>query len=387
MELFIRKMMYIELSKKTVSVVLKKLRMLHWEDPEIFGLLLKIFTKIWKLKYSNIYYVAQIAASLMRYHPDFVIMLVDAVFEHIRSGLELNLFVHNQRRLAMVRYLGELYNFRVLETGAIFDTLYLIVGFGYGISARNQSLIIDGGRPRPGAQNPLDMPNDFFRIHLVCGLLETCGQCFDRGSSKKKLDQFLAFFQYYIHTKDQVSMDVKFEIQDLFEKIRPNAKILESIEEAAEALNEIVSRQVKLPGVNAEAGGEGSEGTSDKSDDELDEPANLEEDEPEDDEEVVENMEVDEELAEQMEDEEVVLLDRQVKQEVDEEFDREFARIMSEALESRKATTKVSFDVEPPSVRSRMQSFNGDIAADPQRVQFAVMSRRNKQVRFPPIQI
>ena len=141
MELFIRKMMYIELSKKTVPGVLKKLRMLHWEDPEVFGLLLKIFTKIWKLKYSNIYYVAQIAASLMRYHPDFVIMLVDAVFEHIRGGLELNLFVHNQRRLAMVRYLGELYNFRVLETGAIFDTLYLIVGFGYGISARNLSLM------------------------------------------------------------------------------------------------------------------------------------------------------------------------------------------------------------------------------------------------------
>jgi regulator of nonsense transcripts 2 len=46
--------------------------------------------------------------------------------------LEMNLFVHNQRRVAMVRYLGELYNFRVIETATIFDTLYLIVGFGYG---------------------------------------------------------------------------------------------------------------------------------------------------------------------------------------------------------------------------------------------------------------
>jgi regulator of nonsense transcripts 2 len=50
-------------------------------------------------------------------------------------------------------------------------------------------------RPRPGVLNPLDMPNDFFRIHLVVALLDTCGQCFDRGSAKKKLDQFLAFFQ------------------------------------------------------------------------------------------------------------------------------------------------------------------------------------------------
>ena len=59
--------------------------------------------------------------------------MVDSMFEHVRTGLEMNLFVYNQRRVAMVRYLGELYNFRVIETSTIFDTLYLIVGFGYGI--------------------------------------------------------------------------------------------------------------------------------------------------------------------------------------------------------------------------------------------------------------
>ena len=134
MEMFIRKLIYLDLSKKNVSLILKKLRMLHWEDAAIFALLQRIFTKVWKIKFSNIYYLAQIAASLMRYHPDFVISLVDSVFEYIRIGLEMNLFVHNQRRLAMVRYLGELYNFRVIETATIFDTLYLIVGFGYSNS-------------------------------------------------------------------------------------------------------------------------------------------------------------------------------------------------------------------------------------------------------------
>jgi len=184
MEQFIRKIIYLDLSKKTVPGVLKRLRMLHWEDPAIFALLQKIFTKVWKLKFANIYYMAQLAASLSRYHLDFVIALVDSLFEHIRTGLELNLFVHNQRRLAMVRYLGELYNFRVVESAAIFDTLYLIIGFGY-----------EGGRPKPGMINPMDLPNDFFRVHLVCALLDTCGDCFDRGSAKKKLDQFLALFQ------------------------------------------------------------------------------------------------------------------------------------------------------------------------------------------------
>ena len=44
-------------------------------------------------------------------------------------------------------------------------------------------------------------------------------------------------------------MDVKFEIQDLFEKLRPNAKAHENLAEAAEALNEIVSKYTKPAGM------------------------------------------------------------------------------------------------------------------------------------------
>src|ERR1700761_5523142 len=39
------------------------------------------------------------------------------------------------------------------------------------------------------------MPDDFFRLRLVCVLLDTCGMCFDRGSQKRKLDNWLVFFQ------------------------------------------------------------------------------------------------------------------------------------------------------------------------------------------------
>jgi len=133
LELYIRKLIYLDLCRATVSPTLKKLRQLPWTDPSTVSLLQKIFVKVWKIRFSNIYYLAQLVASLVRYHPDFVIMLVDSVFEQVRTGLEMNLFVHNQRRVAMVRYLGELYNFRVIETGTIFDTLHLLLTFGYGM--------------------------------------------------------------------------------------------------------------------------------------------------------------------------------------------------------------------------------------------------------------
>lgn len=41
----------------------------------------------------------------------------------------------------------------------------------------------------------LDPPDHLFRIRLVCVVLETCGQYFDKGSSKRKLDCFLVYFQ------------------------------------------------------------------------------------------------------------------------------------------------------------------------------------------------
>ena len=54
---------------------------------------------------------------------------------------------------------------------------------------------IDEGRPLPGVVCSIDAPDDFFRIRLVCALLDTCGMCFDRGSHKRKLNRFLMFFQ------------------------------------------------------------------------------------------------------------------------------------------------------------------------------------------------
>jgi len=83
-------------------------------------------------------------------------------------------------------------------------------------------------------------------------------------------------------------MDVKFEIQDLFEKLRPNAKIHETLEEAAEALNEIIAKQIKRP-ETTEAVGDGSD-HSEKSDDEQEERG-LDE-EPVEEDEKPEEMEV-----------------------------------------------------------------------------------------------
>ncbi len=91
----------------------------------------KIFSKPGKVKYSNIHLLAVLIGSLYRYHQDFVIMVIDNLLENITLGLEQNDFKFNQRRLAEVKYLGELYNYKMVDSPLIFDTLYRMVTFGH----------------------------------------------------------------------------------------------------------------------------------------------------------------------------------------------------------------------------------------------------------------
>ena len=61
--------------------------------------------------------------------------MVDNVIESVSFGLEQNDFKFYQRRLAEVKYLGELYNYRMLEHPVIFEIMYKILTFGHGMLA------------------------------------------------------------------------------------------------------------------------------------------------------------------------------------------------------------------------------------------------------------
>jgi regulator of nonsense transcripts 2 len=94
----------------------------------------KIFSKPGKVKYGNIHLLAILAGALNRYHQDFVIKVIDNLLEYIVLGLEQNDFKLNQRRIAEVKYLAELYNFRLLDHPVIFDIMYRVLTFGHGRS-------------------------------------------------------------------------------------------------------------------------------------------------------------------------------------------------------------------------------------------------------------
>lgn len=91
----------------------------------------KYFSKPWKIKHGYISYIAILTYDLQRYHPDFVIGVVDQVLEDFRRGLEHNVYTTNQRRVATVKFIGELYIYRVLGSSIVFDTLWSLATFGH----------------------------------------------------------------------------------------------------------------------------------------------------------------------------------------------------------------------------------------------------------------
>ncbi|KAG1770430.1 ARM repeat-containing protein [Suillus occidentalis] len=220
----------------------------------LFAALHKVFTKPWKIKYSNINLLAMLTYDLQRYHPAFAISVVDQVLEDIRRGLEQNVYSTNQRRVAAIKYLGELYIYRLLGSILVFDTLWSLVTFGH-----------PEGHPLPRQPCPVDMPNDFFRVRLVCVLLDTVGMCFDRGTQKRKLDNFLVFFQYYVLCKEDLPMDVDFMLSDSIEAIRPKMTMYKTIEEAAAAVDEMFNAALQNAGLSTgDDSGEDSDGEGER---------------------------------------------------------------------------------------------------------------------------
>lgn len=109
------------------------------------------------------------------------------------------------------------------------QTLYSLLTFGVSLDAN--------------APSPIDPPEHLFRIRLACVLLDTCGEYFNTGSSKKKLDCYLTYLQRYVWFKRSLpcwTPDHPFPLEainlldETLEKLRPKLKQFKNLE-AAEA--------------------------------------------------------------------------------------------------------------------------------------------------------
>lgn len=230
MHQFIRKLLYHDLQKNNTDKIMRLMRKLDWNNEETAAYAIKCLTGANNVKYFNIRCLANLLAGLVSYQEEVGTRVVDGVLEDIRLGMEVNLPKFNQRRVAQIKYLGEMYNYRIVESSDIFKVLYSLITFGVTMDHNNPS--------------PLDPPNHLFRIRLACVLLETCGMYFSSGSSKRRLDYYLVFFQAYYWFKKQAwgeafPPNIDHIFKETLSSLRPKLKLCQSYEDAQLEINNI----------------------------------------------------------------------------------------------------------------------------------------------------
>ncbi|PSN50477.1 hypothetical protein C0J52_10707 [Blattella germanica] len=235
---FIEKLLYQDLSKSNIEDILQLLHKVDWENTEVSEFTIECLTMAYHVKYNNIAYLASIVSGLNDEIDAIGIHVVDGVMEDIRLGMEVNTPKYNQRRLAMMKYMGELYKYRVAESNEVFQILYSLISFGVSLSYAQPS--------------DLDPPNHLFRIRLSCVLLETCGKYFIGGTNCKKLDYFLIYFQRYFwfkyedpywKTADNIfPVGIRYLFEDTLLTICPKIHLFLNFEEANKAVQELQNK-------------------------------------------------------------------------------------------------------------------------------------------------
>ncbi|XP_073833077.1 UPF2 regulator of nonsense mediated mRNA decay isoform X1 [Musca autumnalis] len=235
---YIRHLIFEELNKQNVERSIKILRRINWNDPTVSSYVIKCLSKAYLLRFPLIRCLADLLSGLSSYQERAVTMVIDNVFEDIRAGLEIHSPKLAQRRIAMAKYLGELYNYKLVESTNILNTLYSIISLGVSTEE--------------GVISPLDPPDSLFRLKLACVLLDTCGPYFTSSTSKQKLDYFLIFFQHYYwykksnpifsrvqDTHDLFPILVDHMYRDCLANVRPKLKLFKNLEQAKEAIEKL----------------------------------------------------------------------------------------------------------------------------------------------------
>jgi len=420
---YIRKLLFSDLTKATVEKVLRQMRKLPWNEEDTSMYILKCLSQPWMVKFNCIHCLASLVAGLANHRNDVSHYIVDDVLEDIRIGIEIDNPKFNQRRVSTVKFLGELYNYRVVASSVIFHILYFFIT--YGVSY-NHSI--------PGSYDP---PDRLFRIRLACVLLETCGQYFDRGNSKRRLDYYIPYLQRYIwmkkthpywsFTSKQVGdsspdsnvattprlfpVEIDFLVQDTFGALRPKLKLATSFEEV-EQLVQQVDQEMKmkisklLPTNKVHDFGDTSMLTdspnldsipesNEEAEKSVDDVTAASADEDEEDG-IVSDEETDQDTVEDENDRKDLFKSasnapkppKLVECAEDTEFVRAFDSIVIESLQSRKKAQVCNQDMSVPiNARKKIMSRQGNDPANDSSLCFTLLTRKGNKAVLQPLKI
>ena len=222
---YIEHLIFKGLTPSTIPRVLRQIRKLPLQETEAREFLLKTLLDVRSVKISCISALASLISGLATHHDDITVDFVDAVLEEIQVGLEQDDYTKHQHRVSYMILLGEMCVTRLVNTKTIFNTLYMVL-FNLPSSRRRRNEI-----------------SDLFRARLIIVLLNACGRILNRRLTAKKLDMFLIYLQQFFLSLSYTPYELSYDIQELFQNLKPKMVQFKTFDEAGEAIAAIRKEQ------------------------------------------------------------------------------------------------------------------------------------------------
>jgi regulator of nonsense transcripts 2 len=329
-----------ELNLNNDSSIRKILNAVDYNDSDLFNTMVSLFTKPDKVNYENIVPLSNILKNL---NSNFKILVVDTVLEQIIQGMEAADYRLNRIRMAQCKYIAEIYEHKIIGVSVLHDLIYKILTYGH-----------PNNHPTWNKPSGLDRPDDYFRVQMVCIILDNVN--FRKTSYQSKLTVLLKFFDYYIWLKEHpIPKNFEFQTIRVFEKYKFDRA--NDLKEAVERLSEVVqSRNASTGSISKEVSGNNNEvdEEDDDDDDDDDDEDEDEDDEDEDEDEDIGDVDGDikpikdqsiEGVTSDKDDEVVAKLsyeayERKLQEEeerkLEERLEKEFKRVVAESVNSQR---------------------------------------------------
>ena len=243
LERYIEYLMQVEVYRIHEDTFLRQIRQLPWSSPD--GLVrscLKRQLLAMNSNFPRVYCLVSLLAGLIKFEEEFVIDVIDSVFENFQVMLEKEDFRQAPIRVRLARFIGELYVFNLIDSATVVDVLYQIIGFrdSSSFGAGEPSVLSALHAESLAAMTTIAEDEDedeftvslikhkgvvdepewsYVRINLVATIINTVAEFFIRGKGRTKMIRFLLLFRRYVlaRASGPIPTRVNNIIADMFE--------------------------------------------------------------------------------------------------------------------------------------------------------------------------
>ncbi|WEJ94710.1 hypothetical protein PSN45_002204 [Yamadazyma tenuis] len=219
---FLIRLLRADLSPSTLKPITELVLKYPVSNPQYNGLMIQLFTEIEFINYDTIHSLIRVLKALRARDKDIVVRVVDQLVENVYRGIELNDYRMNKERLVHMRLLAEMCNLNLITFNLIIKLCFKILCIGH---PNNQPLPMN-------YQAELDMPNNYFKIQMICLLFTHLDLVVRPAKGSKKSTEalsaaneerkrtfqpFVVFFQYYVFCKNPLPLEDQFKVDRFYE--------------------------------------------------------------------------------------------------------------------------------------------------------------------------